>query len=77
MSVTRVTIKDNGPIIIEGDLEIVDSTGEAYGLAGRTKIGLCRCGMSSNSPFCDGTHNREGFESACKAFQLPEPKKKA
>jgi CDGSH-type Zn-finger protein len=36
-------------------------------------ITLCRCGQSSNKPFCDGTHNRCGFESAVEARALPPP----
>lgn len=27
-------------------------------------VALCRCGQSSNKPFCDGTHDRQGFDGA-------------
>jgi len=73
---TKVTIFNNGPIRIEGEFTIVDVEGNAYDLAGRTAIGLCRCGLSNNKPFCDGTHGKGGFDSACKAFALPAPKPK-
>ena len=56
MAATRITINNNGSIKVEGDFELVDSTGRPFGLAGRTKIALCRCGQSKNKPFCDGTH---------------------
>lgn len=70
-----VKIFNNGPITIEGDFTITDQNGDVYDVKGRTTIGLCRCGMSSNKPFCDGTHGRQGFSSECKAFELPEKKK--
>ncbi len=76
MSATKVTILKNGPIRIEGDFSITDPEGNTFGLAGRTVISLCRCGMAENKPFCDGTHGRNGFTSECKARDLPEPKAK-
>jgi len=27
----------------------------------RDRVTLCRCGHSSNKPFCDGTHKVVGF----------------
>ena len=58
---TKVTVMNNGPIRIEGDFEILDPAGAAFGLAGRTVISLCRCGQSANKPFCDGSHARTGL----------------
>jgi CDGSH-type Zn-finger protein len=74
MSTTKLTINNNGSIKIEGNFEIVDSQGNVYGLGGRTALGLCRCGLSANKPFCDGSH-RNNFEHESKAFDLPEMKK--
>jgi CDGSH-type Zn-finger protein len=76
MAATKVTILKNGPIRIEGDFEIVDHESGVFGLAGRTVISLCRCGLAENKPFCDGTHGRNGFNSECKARDLPPPKPK-
>jgi CDGSH-type Zn-finger protein len=70
----KVTIINNGPIRIEGEFTIEDAEGNSFGLAGRTVVSLCRCGMADNKPFCDGTHGRNGFNSACKARDLPAPK---
>ncbi len=72
----KVIINPNGSIRIEGDFTIHDSEGKTFGLAGRTAIGLCRCGHSANKPFCDGSHKRVGFESVCPARDLPPPQPK-
>jgi CDGSH-type Zn-finger protein len=76
MAATRITVRDNGSLRIEGDFEIVDQEGRPFGLAGRSKVGLCRCGRSERKPFCDGTHKTCGFTSQVVAYDLepPEPK---
>jgi CDGSH-type Zn-finger protein len=76
MAATKITIGNNGSIRVEGDFEIVDPQGNAFGLAGRTAIGLCRCGQSANKPFCDGSHNGAGFKDTVVARELPPPKPK-
>ena len=68
---TKITVKDNGPLRLEGDFEIYDAAGERYDLGGRNVISLCRCGQSVKLPFCDGTHSKCGFESKVKAEALP------
>jgi CDGSH-type Zn-finger protein len=77
MASTKITINNNGSIRVEGDFEICDPTGAAFGLGGRSVIGLCRCGLSANKPFCDGAHARNGFQDPVTARDLPEPKPKA
>lgn len=74
MASTRITVSDNGPLRIEGDFEIVDQEGRPFGIAGRSRVSLCRCGQSANKPFCDGAHKSCGFASALVAFDLPAPK---
>ena len=75
---TKIQVNDNGPLRIEGnDIVLTDAQGKQFGLAGRTVVSLCRCGLSSNKPFCDGQHAREGWQSACPARDLPPPKPKA
>ncbi len=73
----KVIVRNNGPLRLEGDIAIVDQDGRAFGLAGRTVVSLCRCGQSQNKPFCDGTHNKVGFESLCPARDLPPPAPRA
>lgn len=74
MPATRVTVQNNGSLRVEGDFEIVDAEGKPFGLAGRTRVTLCRCGQSANKPFCDGGHKACGFQSVVVAFDLPAPK---
>jgi CDGSH-type Zn-finger protein len=73
MAATKITVNNNGSIRVEGDFEIVDPTGAQFGLAGRTAIGLCRCGASANKPFCDGSHKKIGFSDPVVARELPPP----
>jgi CDGSH-type Zn-finger protein len=72
--VTKITVRNNGSLRIEGEIEIYDDAGNKYDLAGRSVISLCRCGQSNNKPFCDGSHARCGFESQVVATVLPPPK---
>jgi CDGSH-type Zn-finger protein len=76
VAATKITIFNNGPIRIEGDFEIVDPEGRLFGLAGRTSIGLCRCGQSANKPFCDGSHKTCAFADMVVARELAPPKPK-
>jgi CDGSH-type Zn-finger protein/uncharacterized Fe-S cluster protein YjdI len=48
----------NGSVQVVGKLEIHDAQGNIYY---RDETYLCRCGGSGNKPFCDGTHNSNGF----------------
>jgi CDGSH-type Zn-finger protein len=74
MSDFKITVRNSGPLRLEGDITILDEEGNAWGLAGRTAVSLCRCGESTNKPFCDGAHHRSGFASACEAAELPPPR---
>jgi CDGSH-type Zn-finger protein len=76
MASTKITVNHNGSLRVEGDFEIVDPEGKQFGLAGRTTIGLCRCGMSANKPFCDGAHRNANFADTVAARELPPPKPK-
>ena len=57
----QIKISDNGPLVVTGDIQLIDSAGNQY--TKKEKIFLCRCGQSSNKPFCDGSHKKAGFES--------------
>jgi CDGSH-type Zn-finger protein len=69
--VTKIIVRNNGSLRIEGDdFTIYDAEGNAFDLAGRTSISLCRCGHSENKPFCDSKHKECGFSSEVKARAL-------
>lgn len=76
MASTKIVPANNGPLRIEGDFEILDPQGKAFGLGGRISLALCRCGHSANKPFCDGSHNKVGFQSSVEARDLPPQKPK-
>jgi len=57
----RVEPLEDGPLKISGALEICSGTGRTVSRTCSTR--LCRCGASSNKPFCDGSHRRIGFRS--------------
>lgn len=57
----RITASKDGPLLLSGSMEIVTGTGRT--LNRTVKAALCRCGGSSNKPYCDGTHKRNGFKS--------------
>jgi len=54
--VNLVRVRENGPLAFHGELQI-DNTAALH-------AALCRCGGSSNKPFCDGTHKTNGFRAA-------------
>lgn len=64
MSNVTIRIRDNGPLVVEGPVTVVDAEGKAFAIpAEKPAIALCRCGHSGNKPFCDGSHKSSGFES--------------
>lgn len=56
-----LTFKKGAPLYVEGEFTLVDEHGEPVGPQGG-RIALCRCGLSTNQPYCDGTHTRSGFD---------------
>jgi CDGSH-type Zn-finger protein len=62
----KITVIENGPnkVELEGATYRVARDGDGVETIERAVFFLCRCGHSSNKPFCDGTHKRVGFEAA-------------
>ena len=55
----NVSRRPDGPLVVDGNLEICSGTGRRIGTV--DKAFLCRCGASKNKPFCDGSHKAAGF----------------
>ncbi len=53
--------RENGPLIVKGLASMTDTDGAPLEL--KPVRALCRCGHSKNKPFCDGSHNSNGFQS--------------
>jgi len=44
----------SGPIWVRGGIPVISADGKTYEI--RNRMTLCRCGRSTNKPFCDGSH---------------------
>ena len=70
----KILVQEDGPYTVQGDIPLVRKTqvvseygepiawkkGETFETGETYK--LCRCGQSSNKPFCDKTHVQNGFD---------------
>ncbi len=75
MSDFVITVKQNGPYLVPGDVKLLDHEGNPITVPeGKKTIALCRCGASVTKPFCDGAHSRIGFRGAEEARQLFDEK---
>ncbi|VAW77252.1 hypothetical protein MNBD_GAMMA13-114 [hydrothermal vent metagenome] len=55
----RIKVRENGPFLCTGEVEVIGVEGAT--LYQGDNVVLCRCGASSNKPFCDGSHRQSGF----------------
>jgi CDGSH-type Zn-finger protein len=60
MSEVTITPSLNGPYLISGTIRLTDVDGRE--IPHPDQMALCRCGHSSNKPFCDGTHATIDFD---------------
>ena len=61
MEKTKITVMPDGPLMVEGKLSVKKMSGED--IKEGEKLFLCRCGHSSNKPFCDGSHKKAEFKA--------------
>lgn len=59
---TELKPMENGPFIAREVPNLKDANGSDI-KPDKPAFGLCRCGMSKNKPFCDGSHVEAGFIS--------------
>ncbi|HET7037703.1 MAG TPA: CDGSH iron-sulfur domain-containing protein [Thermomicrobiaceae bacterium] len=85
----RITVTEDGPYLVEGGIpvaqQIIEPNEEGASwewrqgtvFRSRRRYQLCRCGQSQNKPFCDGSHETNGFigtETASRAPYLEQAK---
>ncbi len=56
-----ISTATNGPLLLKGNMTIVGSCGRPAWHG--KQVALCRCGVSKNKPFCDGSHKEVGFRA--------------
>ncbi|GAB4470330.1 MAG: hypothetical protein OHK0057_12900 [Thermoflexibacter sp.] len=56
---TKIEVIPNGPLKVEGNVLIKEKNGMEVK---KGKAFFCRCGASSNKPYCDGTHKKINFQ---------------
>lgn len=59
----EIKVLDNGPLVVTG-VTLVD--GEGNVMETKDQVYLCRCGLSGNKPYCNGSHKGK-FESVIRA----------
>jgi Uncharacterized conserved protein len=57
MTDVKIQARDNGPLMVDGEVELVDGQGNV--METKKQCYLCRCGLSTNAPYCTGAHKRK------------------
>jgi len=80
---TKIMVSKNGPYLVSGDIplsiQVIMPNKEGFSwdwvegkkFAAGFEYALCRCGRSKNKPFCDGTHEKIGFDGRETATRTP------
>ena len=58
----RIDVRENAFLRVANVMSLTGTNGEE--LETKPVMALCRCGMSQNKPFCDGSHKRNGFDGS-------------
>ena len=57
-----IMVRPDGPLICKGDQDITLLNAEGQVILKDKEFALCRCGLSKNKPFCDGSHKANTAE---------------
>lgn len=74
MAGVNITVREDGPYIVRGPVEIKDPDGNVFPVA-RDVVALCRCGSSADKPFCDGSHAQLGPDAVTRAVEEGEARR--
>lgn len=58
----QVVVEKNGPLHVQGDINLIDDQDSDRLLPMADHYTLCRCGGSTKKPLCDGSHEENGFK---------------
>jgi CDGSH iron-sulfur domain-containing protein 3 len=61
---TKIQALDNGPLLVNGEVEVLDGEGKL--VSKHEKCFLCRCGKTTKAPYCSGAHKGQ-FENEVRA----------
>lgn len=67
----KIQCAKNGPLIVDG-VENLSRLGSKTIYESQERMALCRCGKSSNKPFCDGTHINVNFDDSKLEDRTPD-----
>ena len=69
-NIASIQPSKNGPYLVKRLKDLKNSRGESF--EEKPMVALCRCGHSSNKPFCDGTHTKVGFRGDRSGDRQPD-----
>jgi CDGSH iron-sulfur domain-containing protein 3 len=67
---SQARLFDDGPLVLSGEIVLVDGKGTPYPSA--SVVSICRCGLSDKKPFCDGSHRVKRFSHQARACEPNE-----
>ncbi|MFA6329658.1 MAG: CDGSH iron-sulfur domain-containing protein [Candidatus Micrarchaeia archaeon] len=79
----KIIVEKDGPYLVSGSVPLdkeeiaCDENGDpedykkVKDYPGQEKYALCRCGLSKNKPYCDGSHAKSGFDGTETASRIP------